>query len=305
MPITDPYAPKARPDVRPVHYAPPDQYPLAIEVIDAHELRDRVARIPDRGIERVDFPFFLYVHGGRYTHMVDFETFECRSGSCLLVRPGQVHRFGNQQGWDGWMLILHADLLGPRPRTSSVRELDDLSDPLDMSTHLQVSELTRDAIVEALRRMRLDASRAGAPRAVNALLRAQLQVLRTRLQLEQTGPSGDITVDAVAIERHRDFRHAVEQHFRRWHKASSYARELHCSVRTLNRSTVQITGRTAKAHIVDRIMLEARRLLVHTTLPVSTIGSQLGFDEPTNFVKFFHREAGATPGRFRAHHTAP
>lgn len=305
MSITNSHAPTARPNVRPVHYAPPDQYPLAIEVIDAHELRDRVARIPDRGIERVDFPFLLYVHDGRYTHMVDFGTFECRSGSCLLVRPGQVHRFGDEQGWDGWMLILHADLLGPRPQTSSPRELDDLADPLDIPTHLQASEPTRAAIVETLRRMRLDASRADAPRAVNALLRAQLQVLRTRLQLEQTGQSGDITGDDVAIERHRDFRHAVEQHFRHWHTAATYARELHCSVRTLNRSTVQITGQTAKAHIVDRIMLEARRLLVHTTLPVSTIGSQLGFDEPTNFVKFFHREAGATPGHFRAHHTTP
>jgi AraC-like DNA-binding protein len=305
MPIESPQAAPARPDVRPVHYAPPDQYPLAIEMIDAHELRDRVARIPDRGIERVDFPFLLYVHDGQYRHMVDFETFECRSGSCLLVRPGQVHRFGDEQGWDGWMLILHADLLGPRPRTSSSHGADDLVDPLDLPTHLQASEPTRAAIVETLRRMRLDASRADPPRAVNALLRPQLQGLLTRLQLEQTGQSGDITVDTVALERHRGFRHAVEQHFRRWHKASNYARELHCSVRTLNRSTVQITGQTAKAHIVDRIMLEARRLLVHTTLPVSTIGSQLGFDEPTNFVKFFHREAGATPGHFRAHHTTP
>ena len=287
-----------------MHYAPPDRYPLAIEVIDARELRDRVARIPDRGIERVDFPFLLYVHEGRYTHTVDFETFACGAGSCLLVRPGQVHRFGDEQGWEGWILILHADLLGPRPRTSTSHEAGDLADPLAVPTHLDVSGPTRDAIDETLRRMRLDAARTDAPRAVNALLRAQLQVLLTRLQLERTVQAGHVTADPIAIERHRDFRRAVEQHFRHWHKASSYAGELHCSVRTLNRSTVQITGQTAKAHIVDRIILEARRLLVHTSLPVSTIGSHLGFDEPTNFVKFFHREAGATPGRFRADHTS-
>jgi AraC-like DNA-binding protein len=33
---------------------------------------------------------------------------------------------------------------------------------------------------------------------------------------------------------------------------------------------------------------------------VATIGDQLGFDEATNFVKFFRREAGLTPGAFRA-----
>lgn len=220
-----------------------------------------------------------------------------------------MHRFGSEQGWDGWLLVLHADLLGPRPRTSAAGGADVLADPLGLPTHLAVSEPTREAIVETLHRMQLDAShldvsRVDAPRAVNAVLRAQLQVLLTRLRLEQTVQSGHVSADPIAIERHRDFRHAVEQHFRRWHTAATYARELHCSVRTLNRSTVQVTGQTAKAHIVDRIMLEARRLLEHTTLPVSAIGSQLGFDEPTNFVKFFHREAGITPGRFRTHHTA-
>lgn len=291
--------------MRPVRYAPPDQYGLAIEVVDADELRDRVARIPDRGIERVDFLFLLYVDRGRYRHMVDFETFACSAGSCLLVRPGQVHRFGDEQGWDGWMVILHADLFGPRPRASAAHSADGLADPFDLSTHLQSSEASREAIVETFHRMRHDAARAEDPGAVDLLLRAQLHVLLTRLRLEQTAQSERLGVDPIALERHRAFRRAVEEHFRRWHKAATYARELHCSVRTLNRSTVQITGQTAKAHIVDRIMLEARRLLVHTTLPVSTIGNQLGFDEPTNFVKFFHREAGVTPGHFRTRYAAP
>ena len=47
------------------------------------------------------------------------------------------------------------------------------------------------------------------------------------------------------------------------------------------------------------LLLEARRLLVHTLLPVATISDQLGFEEATNFVKFFRRETGLTPGAFR------
>jgi AraC-like DNA-binding protein len=52
--------------------------------------------------------------------------------------------------------------------------------------------------------------------------------------------------------------------------------------------------------ITDRLVLEAKRLLAHTLLPVAVIGDQLGFAEATNFVKFFRREAGSTPGAFRA-----
>lgn len=54
--------------------------------------------------------------------------------------------------------------------------------------------------------------------------------------------------------------------------------------------------------MVDRLVLEAKRLLVHTTDPVGVIARQLGFAEPTNFVKFFRRETGTTPGAFRTRH---
>jgi AraC-like DNA-binding protein len=59
---------------------------------------------------------------------------------------------------------------------------------------------------------------------------------------------------------------------------------------------------SAKAFLTQRIVLEARRLLVHSTAAVGTISDELGFDEPTNFVKFFRRETGVTPGVFRAEH---
>ena len=35
-------------------------------------------------------------------------------------------------------------------------------------------------------------------------------------------------------------------------------------------------------------------------LALAEVGRRLGFDEPTNFGRFFHREAGLSPGAFRA-----
>jgi AraC-like DNA-binding protein len=58
-------------------------------------------------------------------------------------------------------------------------------------------------------------------------------------------------------------------------------------------------GVNAKDFIASRINLEAKRLLAHTVLPIAAIGEQLGFQDPTNFVKFFRRAVGCTPGQFR------
>ena len=63
--------------------------------------------------------------------------------------------------------------------------------------------------------------------------------------------------------------------------------------------SVEATGQSAKALIDARVVLEAKRLLVHTDLSSAAIGHRLGFSEATNFTKFFAREAGVSPGAFR------
>ena len=59
--------------VTPVRYRPHDHaYRLDVEVIDAEELRSRVASHPQRGFERVDVQCFLFVRSGTSTHTVHF-----------------------------------------------------------------------------------------------------------------------------------------------------------------------------------------------------------------------------------------
>lgn len=67
----------------------------------------------------------------------------------------------------------------------------------------------------------------------------------------------------------------------------------------LTRACQQATGRTAKQVIDDRIMLEARRLLVHPTTTIDAIARQLSFSEAGNFAKFFQRHAGENPDAWR------
>jgi AraC-like DNA-binding protein len=81
-----------------------------------------------------------------------------------------------------------------------------------------------------------------------------------------------------------------------------YAQRLGYSESTLSRACVAVAGRTAKEEIDARIALEAKRLLVHSPAPAANIGHQLGFSEPTNFLKFFRRTVGSTPLEFRQAH---
>ncbi|WP_432161515.1 helix-turn-helix domain-containing protein, partial [Streptomyces sp. NRRL F-5630] len=70
--------------------------------------------------------------------------------------------------------------------------------------------------------------------------------------------------------------------------------------RTLSRAVQQATGRTAKAYIVERIVLEAKRLLAHDRLTAARCADVLGFPDASNFSVFFRKATGMRPGAWQA-----
>lgn len=78
-----------------------------------------------------------------------------------------------------------------------------------------------------------------------------------------------------------------------------YASLLSITPNHLNDVIKQVTGKTARSFIVERILLEAKNLLTHTQIDIADISHNLQFDEPTNFSKFFKKYVGLTPLQFR------
>jgi len=95
------------------------------------------------------------------------------------------------------------------------------------------------------------------------------------------------------------FRNELETHYKTVRQVSKYASRLNVTEKRLNAATTKVLGRTPKGLIDERVMLESKRLLAHTWLSVKEIGYELGFDEPTNFIKYFRKHSGKTPVEFR------
>jgi AraC-like DNA-binding protein len=60
------------------------------------------------------------------------------------------------------------------------------------------------------------------------------------------------------------------------------------------------TGRTVQEWITERRMVEARRLLARTVLPVAEVGRRVGYPDPGYFARAFGRAHGTSPARWRA-----
>lgn len=279
-----------------VGYHPPSAYPLDVEVLSVRQLHERATADDLRKPERIEFYLMMCVTRGRFRHVVDFEPVPCGPGSVLILRPGQVQRFDADARWDGWLVLFRPEFLAP----SAVRAGADM--PLwlavdELPTHRVPAGEDFAAIVAAITGMRRDAARPAPAGSVHALLRHQLMALIARLTLlhsEAIGPD-----DGRTRELFRRFRAEVDRRHTSTRRVEDYARLLGCSPKTLTRTTQALAGVSAKTFVSERVALEAKRLLAHTALPISTIADQLGFDEPTNFIKFFRRTTGIVPGEFR------
>ncbi|NQX39059.1 Helix-turn-helix domain-containing protein [Pedobacter steynii] len=78
----------------------------------------------------------------------------------------------------------------------------------------------------------------------------------------------------------------IQERFKVHSKVSDYALELSISQRKLQKVTEAVLGKSPKQLIIECLILENKRLLVHGTISIKEIGYHLGFDEPSNFTKF-------------------
>lgn len=95
------------------------------------------------------------------------------------------------------------------------------------------------------------------------------------------------------------FKELLEMHYTTEKTVLFYAEKINITTKRLLQATAKIQGKTPKEIIDYRIVLEIKRLLSHTDQSIKEIAFSLGFNEPTNFVKYFRKHDGVTPATFR------
>jgi AraC-like DNA-binding protein len=284
-------------DIRALGYRPRAPYLLDLEIFAMADLRRRGSKENARATHRYAFHTLVCVTRGACTQMVDFKSISCTPGSLLVLRPGQAHSYGPDGDWEGWNVLFRPEFV--LPVSTTPRDLKLAVDLMRLGQHLQVDSDELRKVTDAIQQMREDSRMAAPAEDVHALLRHQLHALLTRLSILQGRPAAQQPTVSPASQRFERFQQLVDERFAQWHQVADYAGQLGYTEKSLGRAVTAVRGTSAKAFIAARINLEAKRLLVHTDLAVAGIAEKLGFEEATNFSKFFRREAGCSPAAFR------
>lgn len=214
----------------------------------------------------------------------------------VTVPPGVVHGYRFQPGTEGWVVTLSdsfaGEILGPRDAEIGPAMTEALLLPLDPQ-----SETTAQlrghftAIAEEFRAPSL-----GSLAAIAAHIRLIL-VAQARLRQADRQAALARDTDAALFAR---FRTLVETHYRDHRPVSAYAEDLAVTEKRLTVACRRAAEKAPLDVIHARLLIEAKRNLLYTSMTIAEAGYALGFRDPAYFTRFFTRRAGMAPKQFKA-----
>jgi AraC-like DNA-binding protein len=246
---------------------------------------------------RLDFHQIMLVTAGQGTYSIDSTPLECRPGTLLWSRPNQVIQYRPQPDMDGDVIMFTEAF--PLQLNAWMGRLDDVLRP----SHWQLRGPDLSAFQQVLSVLQAEFARPDQELGEELLKHLLAVVLLHIDRLCRQHHHGTLA-SAGALSSDKGelfirFRRELDRRYRETRLVEDYAAALNCSTRALARACQVVGGASTKDVIDARVALEARRLLVHTDLPITAIARLLGFSEVTNFGKFFVRRVHMTPGAFR------
>ncbi|WP_295666504.1 helix-turn-helix domain-containing protein [uncultured Mucilaginibacter sp.] len=229
-------------------------------------------------------------------HSIDFEKFCVKPYQIYFMVPGQVHSWDFEGFTDGYIInfstaFFQSFLLNPSyPEIFSFFGGDvkaaviDLPDPV----HQKVVELFEKILIEAVHK------HDSAPDMIRLLI---LQLFITIDRITKKGVDrGAASYNQTLL---RNFQKLIGEHYTRIKLPKDYAKLLYITPNHLNAVCKDLLGISAGEVIRNRMVLEAKRLLINLQLNINEIAFMLNFSDNSYFTKFFKKFEGKTPEEFR------
>lgn len=129
-----------------------------------------------------------------------------------------------------------------------------------------------------------------------AVALSQIDRLAGGRGMEEATPSVKL---AAALRR------AIDRHYREDMPVSGYVDLLATTPHLLDKAARETFGQSVKDMLMERRLLEAKRLLMFTIRPVEDIGLEIGFQDPAYFSRFFRKRTGHAPAAWRKQQLQP
>lgn len=226
---------------------------------------------PDPDIDwphRHGFYSLVWFTQGNGINVIDFDEYEILSNRIFTINPKQIHNWNYSVDSRGYFLLIE----------------EHLAKHLNIDFSFPFVDLKTDDIQfvkEIFERMSSDNNQLTAIPYLISLLSTS-EIYRNKLS------------DTVI-----QFKQRITENFDENITIEQYAEKLNISAETLNQLCKDETGLTAKQLQLDLKIMEAKRLLLYSSLNTSEIAFKLGFEDNSYFSRIFKKKTNTAPANFR------
>lgn len=256
----------------------------------------RVTRLEGRLNPVVPFPHkhnfyhLVIITKGSGWHEIDFKKHEVKKGAVFFMVPAQVHSWSMSKDTNG--IVIEFEGLSMFSGDESYNIFSEALMP--SQNYFSVSGEKRDEIFVLAQKMLQEYE--DEKKDFETLLQLYLATLLLNFsRLLQGTPA---KVGRVSKFR-EDFSALVEKNYKKHHSVEYYAKTMGITTKALTAKVNRIIGKSVRGFVQERCVLEAKRLLAYSDLSVGEIASELGFEDPNYFTRFFTAKTKQTPGKFR------
>ena len=251
--------------------------------------QDEVSHHPVYYAHRDDYYIFGIIVQGSLRCDIDFQSQTISEGELQFIKPGQVHRFIDGGNFEGWMLMTESGIVDDRYRLifdeASIRGSSAKVDTAELHALKTLFLLMRNLLAMEVE-----------PAVIRNLVSAFIGIVAGCFKKVCHQKSD---YNRRHTEIFLQLNSMLQTHLATSHSPSFYADKLHITPAYLNEVVKNVSGWNVSNYIRNEIILQAKRMLFHTSMPVKEIAASLGFEDNAYFTRIFTKAAGKSPLHFR------
>ncbi|WPR71742.1 helix-turn-helix transcriptional regulator [Flavobacterium sp. NG2] len=243
---------------------------------------------------RHDFYVLVLFTSGTGTHVVDFDHFTIQSGSVFVLQPGQMHHWSLSEEIEGYIVFFSKEIYNLYFGQKDIDEYPFYS-KVNSSPEIVLNNDEMKAIIpffDALMTERRKKQLLQRDKIMNLVDIIHIELARKYFStFEHEVHSYNIKLTRFAV--------LLEQKYKAEKAPFYYAEQLHITLKHLNRITKEVLNKTTTQVITDRVILEAKRMLMEKQFSVNEIATTLGYEDYSYFSRLFKKNTGMTATEFR------
>ncbi|MEM9361145.1 MAG: helix-turn-helix domain-containing protein [Bacteroidota bacterium] len=242
---------------------------------------------------QIKFYNLIFYTKGSGKHFIDFNWHAVNQNSLVYVAKEQINAFQFSEGLEGFCMVFTETYLThcfPNlPKDFTFR----LFSPQIFSPIVQIPNTSDFGSYFELLLKEYNALEENKKTIIDALF---VILVSKAEQVKQQQTQNKKSLEKIKL--FQKFMNRLELQNSKNRSAQFYAQELGVSYKHLNETCKTLLNKTAKTIITDFIVLQAKRSLINSSIKSTELAYQLGFEEPTNFTKYFKKNTGFTPKQF-------